>query len=98
MDCKKIVPRLKWPTSLSQVGWPSSPSFRLAEERGEQRSAFGVSKLCARHLCKTVARIFTHPDTASLVHPLFRKRERGEEKYVFPLHSFGFIPFPAYWP
>jgi hypothetical protein len=32
-----------------------------------------------------VAHIFTHPDIASLVHPLFRKRERGEEKCFFPL-------------
>jgi hypothetical protein len=57
------------------------PSFPLAEERVVQHSADRVSNytsgISANALTLMHWRVFTHPDIATLVDPLFRKRERG---------------------
>ena len=61
--------------------------FPRSEERDAERSDGRVSKLCSMHLASAFGANFastsTHPNIASLVHPLFRKRERGLAAAIF---------------
>ena len=54
----------------------NSPLSAAGEERVVERSDDGVSR-CGCQALAVMSAGSTHPDYASLVDPLFRKRERG---------------------